>query len=786
MLLPNLRCFAFLPLLLCGAGQQAQAQAPMVNPDIDRQFGPFSYYSQSVDEIGGIDAPLATEITPSGSLYTGYGELVFLTGPMMAPIAPRIRTLEKGCLPIVHFSHTQDGIEYVFTLFTAKLNDGTQVNFARVVEKNSTDLPARAVLTVGTRYQNDTANGDGTGEHRFTRPVTPSHPGDYSQPGVKFNPDWIYGFSKDAFLRSGQAFYLLSDVPDQEMLTPKQYYNQQIDNTPRALHVLPDSLVGLVSYNSILAPQAERTITVRMPLIPIAEGAETEKILAANYDAELAATIEGWEQILQAGMQIDLPETKVSNTFRASLVYDLMARDHIGDDYIQTVNKLQYHAFWLRDASDIADMYDLTGYPHYAAQVLDFFAPFQNSDGQFLSQPGQYDAQGEVLWAYGEHYRMTHDLSFAKKVFPSVERGVNWIETARASDPLHLIPASDVKDNEYVSGHVTGYNLLALDGIADAAALANAVGEPAKAGEYQADYARYRRDFVKALDRCAALDGGYIPPSLDGDCGGQDWGNLLGTYPGHVFAANDPLITATLNKIESKYAEGLTTYGTGRYLHDYLIFKNTITEIERGEQQQSVKDLYAVLVHTSSTQEGFEFAIRVWGDRDFADNLPPHGWFAAEYRIALRDMMVRDDEGDVHLLSVISPAWMGAGKTIRVERAPTEFGVVSFTMTQPDNRSADIELNMQWHEKPRAVYLHLPWFTDVSYVWVDGNPVHLENGKVRISPNVRTVRIKWRRRTDVPDWSYDEAVLQYEQEYQRRYYVYMHGEPSGQNARTPQ
>ena len=747
----------------------------MVNPDIDQQPGPFSYYSHSVDEIAVMDAPQGTEITPAGSLYTGYGELVFLTGPQMSPIAPRIRTLEQGYLPIVHMSHTQDGIEYRFTFFAAKLDDGTLVNFARVVEKNLTAKPARAVLTAASRYQNDTANGLGTGEHRFRRPVQAEKPGDYSQPGVDFNPNWVYSFSDHAFLRDGLAFYLFSDSPDQRMLTRKQFYNIQIDNSPRALHVFPTSLVGLVSYNSILAPGAERTITFRMPLVPVAEGPETEKILAASYDAELAATIRNWQQLVAQGIEISVPEPKVNDTFRASLVYDLMARDHVGDNYIQTVNKLHYHAFWLRDASDIVNMYDLTGYPQIAAQDLAFFARFQQKDGLFLSQPGQYDAWGEVMWAYGQHYKMTHDLAFARSVFPAVERSVAWLKSARAADPLHLIPSSFVKDNEYASGHITGYNLLALGGLMNAATLADAVGEPAKAAAYRADYTAYRRDFIQALSRCTAIDGGYIPPSLDDDCKGQDWGNLLGTYPEHVFAPDDPLITATLKKVQSKYQEGLTTYGDGRFLHDYLIMKNTLTEIVRGEQQQPVKDLYALLLHTSSTQEGFEFAIRPWGNRDFADNLPPHGWFAAEFRLTLRDMMVREDEGAVHLLTVMSPAWMGAGKTIRVERAPTEFGEVGFTLTQPDDHSALIALNLHWSNQPKSVLLHLPWFANVSSVEVDGKPATPAGSVVRIPANARQVRISWTRRADAPDWSFEQTVKNYEREYRRRYQIYMHG-----------
>ena len=62
-------------------------------------------------------------------------------------------------------------------------------------------------------------------------------------------------------------------------------------------------------------------------------------------------------------MQLQLPEQKPVDTFYANLIYDLIARDRIGDDYIQTVNKLHYHSFFLRDGADIVHSYDVTGYP---------------------------------------------------------------------------------------------------------------------------------------------------------------------------------------------------------------------------------------------------------------------------------------------------------------------------------------------------------------------------------------------------------------------------------------
>ena len=85
-------------------------------------------------------------------------------------------------------------------------------------------------------------------------------------------------------------------------------------------------------------------------------------------------------------MQIELPEAKAVDTFYTNLIYDLIARDHIGPDYIQTVNKLHYHAFFLRDGADIVHSYDVTGYPEIAKQGLEFFAKSQKPDGNFLSQ----------------------------------------------------------------------------------------------------------------------------------------------------------------------------------------------------------------------------------------------------------------------------------------------------------------------------------------------------------------------------------------------------------------
>ncbi len=755
------------------------AHAQMVSPQIDLPSQPFSYFSQPTDEIGVMDAPEATEITPEGYLYTGFGELMFFTGPEDTPVHQRLRTLERGYLPIDSWTWTQDGIAYRFTAFAATLDgtpEGQLVDFIRVTIKNENAAPRRALFASGFRYQGPSSTEGPTGDNRFHRPVEGGRLGDYRQPGVAFSPSWEYGFSSNAFVRDGKAMYIFP-AGAQLSLTLHEDYNHPPDITTRTLHLLPTTAAGIARYDKVLAPGQETTLEFKLPVIPVAPGPALDAIQNASFDAFHARVVDFWESILARGMQLTLPEKKVTDTFRASLIYDLIARNKIGDDYIQTVNDLHYHAFWLRDSSDIVHSYDVTGYPVIARQVLDFFPRWQQPDGNFLSQAEQYDAWGQVLWIYGEHFRITHDRAFAEQVFPSIVRAVAWLHQARAADPLHLIPASGSTDNEAIAGHITGYNFLALDGLHEAILMAHALGKTADAATFQSEYDDYRAAFLQQLDKVTAGTGGYIPPALDGQKGGQDWGNLLGTYPEPVLPPDDPRITATLKNTQARYQEGIITYGDGRFIHHYLTIKNTLTEVIRGDQEQATRELYALLLHTSSTQAGFEYAIRPWGDRNFEGNLSPHGWFAAEYRTLVRNMFVREEGSDLHLLSVLSPEWLGAGKTVSVTGVPTDFGAVSLVLDQPDDSGATLHLTTHWVDAPRHIVLHLPWFMQTTAVSADGNDISVSGSSVTLPPGTQTVHLRWTRRPNTPDMSYAHAVDAYKAEYLRRYNSYMSGGP---------
>ena len=773
---------AFLPWRLgAQTATSPRPHADMVDPAIDSGPGPFSYYARASDEIG-VMGGRGSEVTPEGYLYTGYGELMFLTGPALTPVAQRVRTLRDGWLPIVEYGTRSGGITYTVTMFAATLDgrpDGRVLDFVRVVMTNAGTAPERARFAFAGRYTAPSTTGGSTGDNRFPRPVVPKKLGDYDQPGVAFDTAWTYGFADGAFLRGGKVFYLFPTAPAPELrltLGGARHFEPSV--APVRLRALPTTLVGVAAYDTLLPPGVSLALVAKLPYEPVApDDPWLAQLRTATFDDYLARTETFWRSAAGAGggMTVSLPERKVTDVFRASLVFDLMARDKHDTAYVQTVNQLQYHAFWLRDASFIVRAYDVTGHPDVAAQVLAFFPRWQQPDGNFVSQDGQFDGWGQVLWAYGQHYRLTRDRAFAERVFPAVLTAVRWLDSVRAADSLHLVPPTKPGDNEDITGRITGHDFWALAGLRGAASLADGLGRKADAEAIRHDYAALHAALLAQLHRVTAASGGYIPPGLDVK-GGQDWDNMASVYPEPALDPHDPMVTATLDSTRAKYAEGIMTYADQSLLHDYLTMMNTETEVARDDQRLALEELYAELVHTSSTQGGFETDVVPWGARDVRGNLTPHGWFAAAYRTLLRNMLVREMEDTLHLLSIVSPAWLGTGDSIVVRDAPTEFGPVSFRLDAVSDTAATLALDPRFARAPAAVVVHVPWFMAVRRAEVGGRAVPVQGGVLRLRAGDRAVRLVWSRRADTPALSYGRAVEAYKQEYRRRWEQWMHSE----------
>lgn len=759
-------------IVLVGASGTITAQ--MLDPSIDRPDEPFCYFSEPTDVLGVMDGKEGTLVTPEGYLYTGFGEFMFFTDNPPVPVNQRVKTLYKGYLPVIEYSFSRGGLGYHVRMFATTLDGNPEsplMNFVRVTVVNRGKGLRTAYFGIATRYQNDVNSSWGeVGDHRFRRPATAKVLGEYEQAGEEFNKDWEYAFGKGIFLRDGKVMYMFPEnVPHVTMMTLRTGYNGPPDRQPGRKSILPTTPVGIVLYKLSLKTDEQQALEFRIPYEPFAQGSPLgPELRDAGFDNSLGQIVAFWEGIFSRGMDISVPEEKVVNAFKANLVYDLIARNKQDGFYIQKVNEFQYDAFWLRDASFIIHSYDIAGYHDIARQCLEFFPRWQQPDGNFVSQGGQFDGWGQALWAFGQHYRITRDTVYAESVYPLIVKAIDWLTSARQSDPFRLMPETTPGDNEDITGHVTGHNFWALVGLKQAIIMAKDLGKTDDAMSFQAVYDSLRNALLQRLHEITARTRGYIPPGLD-TLGGQDWDNMSAVYPEILLDPHDPMVTGTLNATRAKYSEGLMTYGDGRWLHHYLTITNTETEVIRGDQELAVRDLYALLAHTSATHAGFEFCIRPWGDRDFGMNLSPHGWYAARYRSLLRDMLIRDDDEQIHLLSSISPEWIKNGKPIVLRHAPTNFGQMSLSLDTKGNKTV-MKLQPEFARSPKSLVLHFPWFMTVRSIKVDGKVAKVgKGGYQRLRPDVRTVELQWSMRKGAAALSYARAVQDYRKEYRRRY-----------------
>ncbi len=734
-----------------------RSQRPkMADPKIDEEPGPFSYFSKPSFQMGLPGQRRATQITPEGRLFTGAAELEFFAGENLEPVSQRVWTLYKGWLPSVKCGFEKDGVTFEVQAFQYWLGEdysSPPVNFIKVAVRNDSHEKRSGKFGLGFEY--------GGSDHR---PI-------WMRKGHDFNPAWKYEMTDEFAARDGRIIYIWDTPPDKKLAEAGKPYEKAFANANKKKPVC------IAAYSLELEPGGSKKIAFKMPFLPmeVSDRDRVEALKTADYDDYLERMEEFWSNLLAPGMDIIVPEDKVTHASRAYRVHNFMCQNYKGEDEIQqVVNRFQYNHFWLRDGYFFSRMYGFWNFPEVNRKHLRHFLKYQKESGNFESQDGQLDGFGQALAAFGNYIRLTRDEEFAKEIFPAVRKGIAWLEEKLDKDPFGLMPKTFAMDNEQVIGRYTGHNFWALMGLDGAVIVAEAAGEKESADRFQGLRDAYYENFMRQLRKKAGKNDGIIPPGMDAP-DGIDWGNLLPVYPGHLLDPFDPLVTKTFEHYrENHMEEGIATYAST--MHHYVTERVAQTALVRDEQELAVRDFYAMLLHTGSCHEGFEFTIYPWSNRDYCIglpgkgqlcNFPPHGWYAAVMNTLLRMMFVREQGNDLHLLSAISPEWVKPGDNFIVKNAATYFGIVNLK-AKAEEGGVIIEFEPGFRDEPESILLHLPFFADVKSVKVNGSPVTPVEGAVKLPAGKCVVDMSWWIDPSFK-YSYAKAVEDYKDEYRKRW-----------------
>ena len=767
------------------------------DPEIDEKSEVFSFFAHPNMQLGLPNEDLATRVDDDGQIDTGYGKFIFFRGDPIQKVDKRIWTLSDGYLPEINYSIDKFNIKYSIRIFQYWLDESKKehpINFIEVEAHNLIDETVNDDLYLGVLF------------NPFQHQVF-----GYDRP--KFKKKWVYQFDDDNYpIRNGKILYFHGEEQPVNLFSKMQY-----DPTTNTYDPIPyegqfrginkdikhDTIALVSQYRFHIGPKGLKRFIFKIPQQPI--NANDTDLLQKIKQTELNRTRrkfkDFWNSLLDQCTQIEVPESKVVHTSKASLIYNFMCQNyHNTEDFDekekknandedkfntleQHVNRFQYNDFWIRDSSFFAKMYTLFDRPDISKKILLYFLNMQNKKGNFISQKGQMDGWGQTLWAFGEYMKYTKDKEFAEKVFEPVMDAIGFFEELIKDDDWGIIPPIFSADNEMISGRYTGHNLWAWCGLNNAQYIAEYLNRQEEAKQIEMIKSQFLASFIPILDLVADHHDKRIPPGLDTDLG-EDWSNLLMLYPQLLLDKDDPKVKTTLNHyMANKMPERIATWMV--FNHHYITERIGQQNIILDNQKAALRNFYGMLSHTGACHEGFEHNIKPWGNRHYLApvkflfwhmdyfNFPPHGWFAVCYNLLIRNMLIREENDILHLLSVLSPAWIKGPITIR--NANTYFGVCNLTLTEKENDVVISFSSLFTRKLPDNIIVHIPYYIDKKSLQIqsDQNFELDQDKKAIIVPALKdfSLRIVWKidDAHDLSYFSYEKAVDWLKNEYKKRY-----------------
>ncbi len=467
------------------------------------------------------------------------------------------------------------------------------------------------------------------------------------------------------------------------------------------------------------------------------------------WPAEFTAAVKEWSDLIARAARFDIPDPGVRNAFYASFADLFIMREPLARGYVGGIPGTEvYRSTNPAEPAVTAIALDQLGLHAEAADGLRVHIDMQEPDGNWDDPTGWghhcWGVSGFKAWTAMEHYRLTGDRAFLESLYPHLAASSRWQETRRRatrvlnSDGTHPVTYGLMPRGMGDGGLMNGtdyfgvfytHNILAIYADKLAVEAAETLGRTGDLAELRRIYQTALADFRASLDKGAIQEQGFRwIPGTPNKTSGSRWGALYALFPAGLLAADDPLITGTIRVMEQSVSAGGQPLNTG-WMRDgawVAITLDNLAEVHllRGDADKAIAYLYSTLNHatplvTWCEERGQEPGTKnVSGDRQ-------HLWTPLSVVRFLRDALVMEQGGDLHLARATARSWLEAGKTVAVTRAATHFGGTGFRIESAVDRGL-IRATIQppARVRPQSIVLHLrhPARATLAAVTVNGKP----------------------------------------------------------------
>ncbi len=430
--------------------------------------------------------------------------------------------------------------------------------------------------------------------------------------------------------------------------------------------------------------------------------ADLPALRQGDWAGQLEAAIREWRERLDRAVPMHIPDPRVGEAVRASLADLFVMREPTLTGQIAGMAGTEvYRAANNAEPAVMAICLDQFGYPGEAEDGYEFCLEQQGANGDWADPEGWsaywWSSSGFKSWAVIEHYKLTGDRAYLERQYPRLLASSRFLHaqrqrTRKLADgrrPLTygLMPkgAGDcgLFDDDDFYGVFYPHNFWATYADQVAAEVAAILDRPERK-ELESNYQQALDDLLMSLADGAIEEDGYRwIPAAPGKTSGSRWGALNALFPCRLLPADHELITGTIRKIESRMSPGGIPMHTG-WLEDGMWVAITLdnlgqAQLVRGEGDKVAEYFYAVLNHGTPLYTWCEERGPAPGTETCTGDRQ-HLFTPVAVLRAVRDMMVMEEDQGLHVGRGVPRSWLASGREVGVERAPTHFGPVSWTM----------------------------------------------------------------------------------------------------------
>ncbi|MBD3315956.1 MAG: hypothetical protein GF344_09230 [Chitinivibrionales bacterium] len=387
---------------------------------------------------------------------------------------------------------------------------------------------------------------------------------------------------------------------------------------------------------------------------------------------------ESWRHSLEGSCKADLPDEREAFLFHNAL--RTMIIHTVEDAY---AGPYTYKRFWFRDAVLIAHALACCGLIDRAKYVIGNFFSRQEPNGYFLSQEGEWDSNGQVLWVLQRMVELTGEDP-PKEWEKPVRHAARWIVNKRKSPRQSgayagLMPAGFSAEHLGPNDSYYWDSFWSVAGLHAAADLMNTWGD----GESAAAFKHEGDDLMLAIGRSLALvedrlGFSAMPASPSRRIDSAAAGSLAVAYPLQLNAPDDEYLHGTIeylwnhSLVQGALFHDISHSGINPYLTLHLA-----QALLRRDDHRSISLLHSVAALASPTGQWPEaihprLCTGCMGDGQ-------HVWAAAEWAMMLRNCLVREEtqSNQLILCSGLGPEWLEQGKDFSFGPTPTAYGNVT-------------------------------------------------------------------------------------------------------------